>query len=157
MEIQGEVGPLQPKHLREAVRRLRLRSGIPNGHPRRLRFRIWLLDGNLFILNRCDVIYRVYGTCWWPPWSLYHVEWKKVSNITFQYVISQKFIIIDIQNKIHLVIVLGVLEAGYNWPPWTLCQVSHIPPNDRSCLHITLLAIVGPPASCPWCPYLIQI
>lgn len=40
METQGEVGPLQPKHLREAVRRLRLRNGIPNGHPRRLRFRI---------------------------------------------------------------------------------------------------------------------
>lgn len=40
LEIQGEVGPLQPKHLREAVRRLRLRNGIPNGHPRRLRFRI---------------------------------------------------------------------------------------------------------------------
>lgn len=40
MEKQGEVGPLQPKHLREAVRRLRLRNGIPNGHPRRLWFRI---------------------------------------------------------------------------------------------------------------------
>jgi len=40
METQGEVGPLQPKHLREAVKRLRLRNGIPNGHPRRLRFRI---------------------------------------------------------------------------------------------------------------------
>lgn len=40
METQGEVGPLQPKHLREAVRRLRLRNGIPNGHPHRLWFRI---------------------------------------------------------------------------------------------------------------------
>ncbi|PNF30250.1 Transcription initiation factor TFIID subunit 11 [Cryptotermes secundus] len=40
MERQGEVGPVQPKHLREAVRRLRLRNGIPNGHPRRLWFRI---------------------------------------------------------------------------------------------------------------------
>jgi transcription initiation factor TFIID subunit 11 len=40
METQGEAGPVQPKHLREAVRRLRLRNAIPNGHPRRLWFRI---------------------------------------------------------------------------------------------------------------------
>jgi len=96
MEIQGEVGPLQPKHLREAVRRLRLRNGIPNGHPRRLRFRIWLFDENLLILIWCDVIHRVYGMCWcihwWPPWSLYHVEWKEVSSITFQYVVSQNLV-----------------------------------------------------------------
>jgi hypothetical protein len=40
MEAQGEVGPLKPKHLREAVRRLRHLNGMPHGHPHRLRFRI---------------------------------------------------------------------------------------------------------------------
>ncbi|XP_066996257.1 transcription initiation factor TFIID subunit 11 [Anabrus simplex] len=39
METQGEVGPLQPKHLREAIRRLRLRGGIPNGRARKVLFR----------------------------------------------------------------------------------------------------------------------
>lgn len=40
MEAQNETGPLQPKHLREAVRRLRLQSQIPNGRAHKAFFRL---------------------------------------------------------------------------------------------------------------------
>lgn len=38
LELQGETGPLQPKHLREAVRRLRVRGFIPNARKRPMVF-----------------------------------------------------------------------------------------------------------------------
>jgi transcription initiation factor TFIID subunit 11 len=40
METHEETGPLQPKHLREAVRRLRLEGQIPHGRAQKLFFRL---------------------------------------------------------------------------------------------------------------------
>ncbi|XP_003424102.1 transcription initiation factor TFIID subunit 11 [Nasonia vitripennis] len=40
MEANEESGPLQPKHLREAVRRLRLQGQIPHGKSQKLFFRL---------------------------------------------------------------------------------------------------------------------
>ncbi|XP_066591650.1 transcription initiation factor TFIID subunit 11 isoform X2 [Prorops nasuta] len=40
MEAHGETGPLQPKHLREAVRKLRLQGQIPNSRAHKAFFRL---------------------------------------------------------------------------------------------------------------------
>lgn len=40
MEAQGDSGPLHPKHLREAVRRLRKSGAIPSSKGRKLPFYI---------------------------------------------------------------------------------------------------------------------
>ncbi|KAJ8684846.1 hypothetical protein QAD02_020639 [Eretmocerus hayati] len=40
MEANEETGPLQPKHLREAVRRLRANGQIPHGRSQKLFFRL---------------------------------------------------------------------------------------------------------------------
>lgn len=40
MEAQGDSGPLHPKHLREAVRRLRKCGAIPSSKGRKLPFYI---------------------------------------------------------------------------------------------------------------------
>lgn len=40
MEELGDTGPIQPKHLREAVRRMRLYGGIPSGRDYRTHYRL---------------------------------------------------------------------------------------------------------------------
>lgn len=40
MEELGDSGPLQPKHLREAVRRMRKYDSIPHGRDYRAHFKI---------------------------------------------------------------------------------------------------------------------
>lgn len=40
MEELGDTGPLQPKHLREAVRRMRTVGSIPNGRDARSHFQL---------------------------------------------------------------------------------------------------------------------
>lgn len=40
LEKSGEPGPLQPKHLREALRRLRVRGALPPRKAHRAMFRL---------------------------------------------------------------------------------------------------------------------
>lgn len=40
MEEQGDSGPVQPKHLREAIRRMRMQGAIPKGRSHKSQFKL---------------------------------------------------------------------------------------------------------------------